>query len=224
MMTMLDIGTSGTITMSSERTKPVSRQRKRKLYDMSFDFNKGGMPGYSLDNLDRGRLGPPPGQRGFPNYPEPPRFLFDKRAGDLPSDLEQFDFYWLVSDRTKSVFQAVDPSGFDFIACEVRVPGAEYDGPAYWLCDVVRVLDALDEAQSRLKIGVRDDKAYSDFGKKYYSLAGGAELAFREDAIGGAHVFRMAYLEAMVICDQALKDACKVAGLKGIRFKDALKF
>jgi hypothetical protein len=33
----------------------------------------------------------------------------------------------------------------------------QYDGPKFWLCDVVRVLDALDESQSRLRIGIRDD-------------------------------------------------------------------
>lgn len=71
-----------------------------------------------------------------------------------------------------------------------------------------------------MKIGIRDDKAYSDFGKKYYSLAGGAKLTFRDDAIGEVHVFRMAYQQATVICDQAMKDGCKAAELKGIMFKD----
>jgi Immunity protein family (Imm11) len=150
-----------------------------------------------------------------------PRSLFDKSAGRLPQDLEEVGAYWLVSDRTKSVFEAVDPAGFAFLACDVRPPSGDYDGPGYWLCDVVRVLDALDEARSRLKIGIREDKAYSDFGKKYYSLAGGRELVFRDDAIGDAHVFRMEYLQPVVICDQTLKDACKAGGLKGIEFDGA---
>jgi hypothetical protein len=133
----------------------------------------------------------------------------------LPQDLEEFHAYWLVSDRAKSVFQAVDPAGFAFLACDVRLSSGDYDSPGYWLGDVVRVLEALDEARSRLKIGIREDKAYSDFGKKYYSLAGGRELVFRDDAIGDAHVFRMEYLQPVVICDQTMKDARKADGAKG---------
>ena len=83
--------------------------------------------------------------------------------------------------------------------------------------------DALDEARSRLKIGIREDKAYIDFGKKYYDITGGGELVFREDAIDDAHVFRMAHLERTVICDQTMKDTCKATGLKGIKFDDAAK-
>jgi hypothetical protein len=216
---------------SVEHMKPAARQRKprkRKFYDMSFDYNREGFPGYPLENLevlapDERVLRPPSWQRGFPQYPEAPRFLFDKKIGRQPQDLELFHSYWLVSDRTKTVFQTLDPAGFAFVACNVRLPHGDYDGPGYWLCDVIRVLDALDETQSRLKIGIRDDKAYRDFGKKYYSMSGGAELAFREDAIGEAHVFRMEYLQAVVICDQVMKDACKGAGLKGIKFRDASK-
>jgi Protein of unknown function (DUF1629) len=213
--------------MTSDNKKSVARQRKaRTRYLMTFNYNKGGKQGYSLENLlslapDEKAVRPPPGQRGFRDYPEMPRFLFDKSVGRLPQDLELFHAYWLVSDRTKSVFEAVDPAGFAFLACDVRMPSGDYDGPPYWLCDVVRVLDALDEEQSRLTIGIREDKAYSDFGKKYYSIAGGNDLVFRDDAIGDAHVFRMEYLHPTVICDQTMKDACKAARLKGIKFDGA---
>ena len=100
----------------------------------------------------------------------------------------------------------------------------QYDGPKFWLCDVVRVLDALDESQSRLRIGIRDDIRFLDHGRKYYEfLAFGGKLVFREIAIGNAHIFRMAHKELTYICDQEFKDACKSAGLKRIRFKDVLK-
>jgi hypothetical protein len=36
-------------------------------------------------------------------------------------------------------------------------------------------------------------------------------------------VFRLAYGEVWIFCDQELKDACKAAGLKGIRFREELK-
>jgi hypothetical protein len=108
-----------------------------------------------LENLlslapDEKAVRPPPGRRGFRDYPEMPRFLFDKSVGRLPQDLEQFHAYWLVSDRTKSVFEAVDLARFAVLACDVRLPCGDYDGPPYWLCDVVRVLDAHSKSETRI--------------------------------------------------------------------------
>lgn len=198
---------------------------KRKYYEMSFDYRRGGKPGYVLENMEALAFGAlvlrAPPERGFPKFKEPPRFLFDKKRGRLPRDLELYHDYWLVSDRAKTVLQAVDSEGFAFQACEVRLPHGSYSGSQYWLCDVVRVLDAVDEECSRLEIGIRRDPKYSDFGKKYYSLVRGAELVFKADVIGAAHIFRMAFLRTAIICDQALKDACTAADLAGIKFKDA---
>ena len=130
-----------------------------------------------------------------------------------------FHHYWLISDRMKTVFEAVDPAGFAFVACDIRVPRGHYTGPQYWLCHVVRVLDAVDEPRSRLKIGIVSDPIYRDFGLKRYNVLveGGAKLVFREDVVGSAHIFRMAHMNATVISDQVLKDACKTAGVAGIR-------
>jgi hypothetical protein len=159
----------------------------------------------------------------LPHFVEPPRFVFDKRIGGLPRDLESYYGFWLVSDKTKAVLEAVDPQGVSFALCDMRVPHGTYEGPRYWLCDVLRVLDAVDEAHSRLITGIRDDERYRDFGKKFYSFAGGAELVFRETVVGKAHVFRMAYDESVVICDRELRDACKAAGLMGVSFREASK-
>jgi Protein of unknown function (DUF1629) len=205
--------------MSDEKSKPIAKRRQarnRTFYVMSFNYRRGGMPGYFLE--DESVL--PPGLERLPDFVEPPHFIFDEAVGDLPGDLEQYDDFWLISDRTKLAFESFDPAAFSFVPCDVRVTNGVWNGPRYWLCDVVRVLDALDEAKSRLKIGIQEDARYRDFGKKFYSFLAGAELVFREDAVGDAHVFRMAYSESTVICDQELRGACKSAGLKGILFKD----
>jgi hypothetical protein len=81
----------------------------------------------------------------------------------------------------------------------------------------VRVLDAVDEMASRLRI-------YDEQGYKTYSLVGGASLLFKEDVVGSAHVFRIAHAKSWVICDQHIKDSCKAAGLKGISFRDAAHY
>lgn len=217
--------------MSDDRSRPVEKRpksSKRKFYVMDFGY-RGGPPAMVLENLDvlapkTGVLDPFPG-RGFPNYPESPRFVFGGTRDRAPRDLEMYHHYWLVSDRTKAVFESIDPVAFAFVACDIRLAKGQYDGPGYWLCDVVRVLDAVDETQSRLDVGIRDDPDYRDFGKKYYWVVvpGGARLAFRDEVIGSAHAFRMAYMEATVICDDILKNACKESGLAGISFRDVLK-
>jgi hypothetical protein len=196
------------------------RQPKaRKFYEMDQDLRVRGGPGYILENesvLLQGQrlLSPPPGQRGFPELPEPPRFLFDKKLGHFPRDLEWCHSYWLISDRMKAVLEIVDPEGFAFLRCEVRLSDGE-PGPVSWLCDVLRILDAVDEAASRVKI-----EYLPQYNAKVYQLAGGANLVFREDVVGTAHIFRLAHLRRAVFCDQQIKDACKVAGLRGVSFKE----
>jgi len=208
--------------MTGDKTKSIAKRpkaRRRKFYKIGPDYRVGGRPGFRLEDDS---ILPRDGHH-LPHLADPPRLVFDKRAGDLPYDLEDYFGFWLVSDRTKAVMEAVDPKGVSFVLCDVRIPDGVYGGPRYWFCNILRVLDALDEAKSRLKILIRDDDRYRDFDKKFYDFSGGAELAFREDAIGDAHIFRMAYRGLTVICDQELKDACKAAGLARIWFRDVSK-
>lgn len=120
------------------------------------------------------------------------------------------------------MFESVDPNGFEFAPCTVRASKGAWAWPPYWLCRVVRVLEALDECRSRLEIGIGDDPRRRDFGQKYYRYPSRAELVFREDLIGDAHMFRMSYYDAWAICDEELRNACKSAGLM-IYFTDVLK-
>jgi hypothetical protein len=202
-----------------DRSTPKrGRQPKaRKFYNMDLDLRVRGRAGYKLKNesvLLQGELAlfPPAGRRGFRDYPEPPRFLFDEKLGHFPRDLELCHSYWLISDRMKTVLQSVDPEGFAFLRCEVQLADGE-PGPVSWLCDVLRILDAVDEAASRLQI-----EYLPQYNAKVYQLAGGANLVFKEDVIGAAHIFRLAHLKPAVFCDQQIKDACKAASLKGVRF------
>jgi hypothetical protein len=204
----------------SDSSKPIRRPKARKFFDVGPNYRTGGAPPYEIENrkvlIWEGLtvFVSHPYRRGFPNYPEPPRVLLNKKAHRPIRDLEDCSGYWLISDRAKQLFEALDPEGFAFVKCEARFTDGDA-GPTLWLCDVVRVLDALDEASSA---GVAT--RYESDGKKYSFSFGSTSLVFKEDVVRDAHIFRMAYFKPKVISDQYLKDACKAAGLKGISFDE----
>jgi hypothetical protein len=163
----------------------------------------------------RAVLEPPKGRRGFPVYPERPRVVIGKRKqGPLPSDIELYHSYWLVSDRLKTLFERYDPAAFAFQPCDVRLRDGS-PGPAYWLCGAVRVVEAFGEKTMQ---EIRD--YYDRTGIKHLNvLSRTDDLDFNEASIGAFRVFCTPY-SPQVFCDQGLKDACKAAGMKGVDFHD----
>ena len=141
---------------------------------------------------------------------EVPRLVYYPSEGWPPEDLEAgMSGYWLVSERLRSVMEAIDPDAFAFAETDYRLADGSTSGP-YYLCDVIRTIDALDEKASQLKIIVSDD--YEE--GKYYGLTGDVRLAFKHDVVGNAHVFRLPYYEG-VFCDRTFKEAVEAAGLAG---------
>ncbi|MGT2501666.1 imm11 family protein [Bradyrhizobium guangxiense] len=199
--------------------KRRAKAKDRRFYVVSLGAFRSA-PGWKMDNLATltgGRMVLiPPRERGFVSFPETPRLLIDKSLGRAPADWELFHDYWLVSERMKSLLETLDLEGVRFERCETRY-GDGRAAPTYWLCDVIRVLDAVDEAKSVLEI------KYPTPDCKVYDLSKRTSFAFKEDKVGAAHIFRLAFFP-MVVCDQALKDACKEAGIRGIGFTDATKY
>jgi uncharacterized protein DUF1629 len=152
---------------------------------------------------------PPLGQRGFREYPEMPVFL----AGAKLRDFAVYSGYWLVSDRMKTVVERIDPNAFAFLKCRVQLRNGT-EAPRHWLCDVVRVLDALDEHDSKVTIGV------SSIGSKTYYIPMYGDVFFREEEVGLNHIFRVMYTDSYSVCDEEMKLACKAADLTGIVFDD----
>jgi Protein of unknown function (DUF1629) len=193
----------------------------RRFFQIGPDWRLLRAAGFALENeakLLQGRpiLGPDPGKRGFPPYPEMPRIVIDRKLGRAPTDFEEYSEYWLVSDRLKRVLEAVDTDGCAFLECDVRHAQGTSEQD-YWLFDVIRILDAVDETASRLTI-VRDQRAC---GGRYYRFSGGANIVFKPEAIGSAHIFGLSFARSAMFCDDELRLACKRAGVKGIEFRDA---
>jgi hypothetical protein len=201
-----------------EKRQGKARARRFFVVGLNFRFQKA--PGWKIENLAALTGGgdvliAPPG-RGFVCFPEPPRLLIDKSLGRVPMDWELYHDYWLASDRMKILLEALDLEGVRFVKCETRYRDSRA-APIYWLCDVVRLLDAVDEDKSVLKI------EYPTPDRKVYNLMGRSSLFFKEDVVGAAHIFRL-HFYPMIVCDQMVKDACKEAGMRGIGFCDATKY
>lgn len=162
-------------------------------------------------------LDPP---NGDPNqYPEKPHLVHVPELGGMPRDFEELAGIWVVSEALKRVFESVDSEGFAFAACDFTLADGS-PGPQYYLCDVVRSLDALDEDASRVKVNYeRDHQTGEDL--KFYSIRGGASLAFKPAVVGDAHVFRQPRLGTEPICDRVLYEALSAANLDGVRLRDA---
>lgn len=185
---------------------------------------------HSLEFENASALRPPtarhirPEQGGFPAMNEIPR-LRQTEVGHLHNDLDaDFEGYWLVSEQLKRVFESVDPEGFAFCRCEITFADGTVSDSSY-LCDVVRVIDAIDDDASEVRI-LTDGYPKG----KFYKLAGGARLAFHKNAIGSAHVFSSPFNSTLVICDRILRDALLQSGFgeelnpRGVRLFDAADY
>ncbi|WP_223214420.1 MULTISPECIES: DUF1629 domain-containing protein [Xanthomonas] len=208
--------------------KTMTNQPKPGAYYMFIsDMQSNRQPcGVRFDNLRQLRSPPRvilrPEEGGFPSMLEQPQMTYDPSAGPEPRDLEPgFGGYWLVSERLHDVMSSFDSSAFAFTEVDYRLADG-IKGPRHFLCDVVRELDALDEASSRLKIEVDDEFVRG----KFYYFGGGASLSFRSEVLGELHVFRLPF-NTSVFCDREFKDAVHDAGIpndaevSGISFIDA---
>ncbi|WP_313145468.1 DUF1629 domain-containing protein [Stenotrophomonas sp.] len=130
-----------------------------------------------------------------------PKLRFDSRVGDMPLDLQGgFNGYWLVSQPLKDVMEKVDAEGFAFAKCAFQLEDGS-EGEPHYLCEVTRILDAIDEDASSVKIldGYQNGK--------YYSLSGGGKLSFKATEVADSHVFMDKHSGSRIYCDRVFRDA-----------------
>ncbi len=206
-----------TLDRNSALEKKVSTQnkpRKGEFFAVTLDSRRPG-PGHGVvfEN-EKELLTPPkrslrPPEGGFPALRETPRLVYDPREGDMPQDLEgSFGGYWLVSDRLKQVFEKVDPQAFEFAETDFRLADGSR-GPSYFLCDVVRVLDAVDESASKLKVKTGNEYING----KAYKFGGTVSLAFKREVTSSFHAFRLPFSAPglFLFIDKLMLDALRQA-------------
>lgn len=182
----------------------MNEPRAGEFYIINPDFD---VPPNEVEFSNKKALRPPgsgiirPWKGGFPKFSETPVMTDLAPEGSLHDFQVAFEGYWLVSERLKRVFEAVDPGGFLFVQCElICFDGST--GPSYYLCDVCRILDAVDENASEVKVLT---EGFPE--GKFYRLAGGVRLAFRQDVVNGAHIFRCPFNDDLIVCDRVMRDA-----------------
>jgi hypothetical protein len=196
-----------------------SSSRRGSFYVIRPDI-RGGGKGHGLRIANEDRLWAPgwavmlPPDGNPDQYPEKPQLVHIPKFGRMPRDVEIFSGIWIVSELAKKIFESIDPEGFAFTACDFTLANGSH-GDQHYLCNVIRVLDALDEEASKLKITVNDDYVNG----KYYDRSGGATLIFKKNIVGAAHVFRTPFA-LTVFCDRVFRDAIRAAKLTGVWLTD----
>jgi hypothetical protein len=216
------------------RASLKARSEKAPIYyDMDADFTRSGPPEWKFLNSDtvqknhKGIRAVPPWPTGgattkdgpwrFPVFVETPRFLFDRKLGRPPRDVENIDVFWIISREMKAVLETADPEACEFRPCET-VLGSGDPGPERWLCTITRAfLDAVDLEATEGLLSRRNPN-----GSMSYTPIPLTKLRFKRDVVEGAHMFHVVEISAhRVYCDQIMKDVCKAAGLKGLKFREA---
>jgi len=113
-----------------------------------------------------------------------------------------------------------DAEGFAFAKCAFQLEDGS-EGEPHYLCEVTRILDAIDEDASSVKIldGYQNGK--------YYSLSGGGKLSFKATEVAGIHVFMDIHSGSRIYCDRVLRDALiehgfgTVTNPRGVWIEDA---
>ena len=154
---------------------------------------------------------------GMPDDMETPVFAFDLTNGSKLSDFEIGDgTRWLVSARAKQVFQAVDKNAFVFRKATTHIldNSGERAGPDYFLCDVVRFVDAVDEGRSEVRV----EEAQANRQRSVLVFLG-AKNVFRRSAVGDSKIFRLMFTPDTIACTETLRGGVMEAELTNVTFK-----
>lgn len=156
----------------------------------------------------------PPGNlsRGFREYPVRPRFRISTKLGRKLNDIEFDGNYWIVSDRAKKVLAELSSTDFGFLPVDAEFDPGQAPMPI-WLCDVLPVLDAVDDDRSQVTI------LQGDSGERIHEISANTRLVFHEAIVDSHHAFRLTTSFPTIICDDVFKAKIKEASLTGLSFR-----
>lgn len=189
---------------------PIENCQWRQYPDMSFSS----APLLVWVNEQQMRVGfRPNSQLPFTglNVQMAPQITFDRRKkrGKLIDAWPALGM-WFVSDRLKQLLEQIDPQAFEFVATQVDYSKFDEPGPAYWLCNLTRQLDCIDDEKSKVTF-----QTQVDF--KAYDLL--IDVKMRPEVVGDAHAFRLVHQHTTWIVDDILVQAMTAAKIRAWRFE-----
>jgi len=158
----------------------------------------------------------PPGlrTRGFRSYPATPKFQMKAVSGRKLFDIELYGDYWLVSNHAKEKLTAI--CGDDVSFLEVKSVVDAGASPINWLCDVLPVLDAVDEARSIVTTN------YGDTGERLHFLgARPTSLVMDPTRLLSHGIFRLETLPTSIFCRADVAKSIITADLTGLDILDS---
>jgi len=208
-------------SVGSQKDQGKSSDRKAKrFYRLGQPLvNAESSAGLECLNRDEVFSGPPsPFQPGFHAFTVRPRFRFriPKRRGRKPYDVEFHYGYWLVSDRAKQLFDKICEADFAYLTVDTEVDPAS-EPATYWLCDIVSLVDALDESRSVVEREILRD------GSIYHPPTNQRSLAVDENRVGVHSVFRMKTSFTTLICNERFRTEFKQSKLTGLSFQETFE-
>ena len=155
-----------------------------------------------------------PWHPGFWPMSEKPVLQIKEKPRKMPKDIDYCGGYWLVSEKCKTFFEDIDPLAFEFVECDCLDVNGIPIKPR-WFCDVIRVVDALDEQKTKVTI-----KAPEGWHKSY-EIEVTSNLYFRKSVIpDNCHIFKMAFYEETCIIDRPFRDRLKSVHITNSRVTD----
>ncbi|MGQ0682920.1 imm11 family protein [Bradyrhizobium sp.] len=201
-------------TKGDLKTAAVSPAGERKYFQLDVDFGFPSAPQRIWVNekkiRENFRSDPHKPFRGL-TLSEPPKIAFDrkKRRGALRDADTIMLGIWLVSDRLKNLLERIDPEAFAFERAEVDYSNFDEPGPAFWFCDIVRMLDCVDEENSVIRY--QEDISWTN----YLALI---DVRMKPEIVGAAHAFRLTKSTLIQIVDDVIVKAAKAEKIRGFRF------
>lgn len=196
-------------------TTDTASNQERKYFEIYPDMNLSSAPPLVWVNEQQMRVGFS-SNRELPfcglNVQTAPLITFNrsKKRGKLKDAYQGLPHMWFVSDRLKQLLEQIDPQAFEFAATQVDYSTFEEPGPAYWLCNLVRRLDCIDDEKSKVTFQTQVDfKAYDLF----------IDVKMRPEVVGDAHAFRLVYKYGAEIVDDILVQAMTAAKMRAWRFE-----
>lgn len=149
---------------------------------------------------------------GVPLVPRTPTLLIDRSNAAVElADIEPAPWTrWYISNRAKLLLESVDAAAFDIKPSQTYIDGREQgEDSTYFVCDVTRFVDALDEQRSRVTVRspVRTVSIFGD------------QNTFLRSRVGNHCIFRPTYTPHCVACTEEFRTAVLQAGLTGVRFE-----